>query len=223
MELVERGSTFWVMIMELIEKYKTYRKIGMELNSKIIKSCLNRDVIMESARLLGITCGDILVLDDEEKIDVLMDFALNEYTVNNKNLVESYQEKIGWQNEIEKEIMDALLSSYTSLFEVVSVSEAEKTLLLDDILNKKSNIKLTDINFSETAISGTILFTRLISFKDFNMTSGVSFVFPGDLKAHLIREYKQLNTKIKSDSESIKRFISFFILNKIDSIEAAYV
>ena len=208
--------------MAIVEKYKTYRKIGMELNHKIIDTCLDRDVLMKSARLLGIVHGDTLIFDSECEMDVLMDFALNEYRVNNKNAIEIYREKIGWQNEIEKDIMDALLSSYTSLFKIISVSEAENTLLLNDILNEKDNIKLIDIAFSKSAIPGLLLFTRLVSFKDFNMTSGISFVFPGGLEGYLLRRYKKLSKKVKSDSDSIKRFVSFFRLNKIDGIEVRY-
>jgi len=208
--------------MTIIEKYKTYRKIGMELNHKIMDTCLDRDVFMKSARLLGIVRGDTLIFDSEGEMDVLMDFALNEYRVNNKNAIEIYREKIGWQNEIEKDILDALLSSYTSLFKIISVSEAENTLLLNDILNKKDNIKLIDIAFSKSAIPGLLLCTILVSFKDFNMTSGVSFAFPGDLEWYLLRRYKKLSNKVKSDSDSIKRFVSFFRLNKINGIEVRY-
>ena len=208
--------------MTLIEKYETYRKIGMELNHKIMKSCLDRDVLLKSARLLGIVRGDTLIFDSEDETSVLMDFALNEYRVNNKNAIEIYREKIGWQNEIEKDILDTLLSSYTSIFKVTSISEAENALLLNDILNKKDNIELTDIAFSETAIPGLLLFIRLVRFKDFNMTSGVSFVFPGDSEGYLLRRYKKLSRKVKSDSDSIKRFVSFFRLYKTDGIEVRY-
>ena len=208
--------------MTIIEKYKTYRKTGMKLNHKIMNTCLDRDVLMRSARLLGIARGNTLIFDSEDETSVLMDFALNEYRVNNKNTIEIYRERIGWQNEIEKDILDALLSSYTSLFKITSISEAENTLFLNDILNKKDNIKLIDIAFSKTAIPGLLLFIRLVPFKDFNMTSGISFVFPGDLEKYLLRRYRKLSKKVKTDSESIKRFISFFRLSKTDGIEVRY-
>lgn len=208
--------------MTTVEKYKMYRKIGKELNHKIIDSCLDRDVLMKSARLLGIARGDTLIFDSEEETSVLMDFALNEYRVNNKNTIEIYREKIGWQNEMEKDILDASLSSYTSLFKVISILEAENTLFLSDLINKKDNIKLIDIAFSKTAIPGVLLFIRLVAFKDLNMTSGISFVFPNNLEKYLLRRYKTLSKKIKSDSDSIKRFVSFFKLNKVDGMEVRY-
>lgn len=209
--------------MTLIEKYKTYRKLGMALTHKIMHSYLDRDVLMKSGKLLGIVGGgDIFVFENDDETSVLMDFALNDYRVNNKNAIEIYREKIGWQNEMEKDILDALLSSYTSLFKVTSISEAENTLLLNDILNKKDNIKLMDIYSSKTATPGLLLFIRLVPFKDFSMTSGIAFAFPGELEEYLLRRYKKLSKKVKSDSNSIKRFVSFFRLNKTDGIEVRY-
>jgi len=208
--------------MTIQEKYKLYRKVGKELNHKIMKICLDRDGLMKSARFLGIAHEDILVFNTEDETSVLMDFALNDYPVGNKNTIEIYREKTGWQNEVEKEILDALLSSYTSLFKIVSILEAENTLYLRDLLNKKDNIKLIDIALSKTAAPGLLLFIRLVSLKDFHTTSGISFVFPGILEMYLLRRYKKLSKKIISDSDSIKRFVSFFKLNKIDGLEVKY-
>ncbi|RLB12747.1 MAG: hypothetical protein DRG39_01085 [Deltaproteobacteria bacterium] len=208
--------------MAIIKKYKKYRKTGRELMKKIIDVCLDHDVLLESAKLLGIAPNDIVVFENMNEINVLMDFALNEYKVNNKNAIQIYRETIGYKNEIEKDILDTLLLSYTSLFKIISIFEAENTLILNDILNKRDNIKLIDIALSKTAIPGLLMFIRLVPFKDFNITSGISFVFSGDLEAYLLRRYKKLSKKIKSDSESIKRFVSFFKLNRTDSIEVRY-
>lgn len=208
--------------MTIQEKYKLFRNAGIELNHKIMKKSLGRDVLMKSARLLGIAQGDTIVFDSEDETSVLMDFALNDYPLGNKNAVEIYREEAGWQNEVEKEILDALLSSYTSLFKVISILEAENALYLKDLLNKKDNIKLIDINFSKTAVPGLLLFIRLVPFKDFCATSGISFIFPGSLEMYLLRRYKKLIKKINSDSDSVKRFVSFFKLNKIDGMEVRY-
>jgi hypothetical protein len=55
------------------------------------------------------------------------------------------------------------------------------------------------------------------------MTSGVSFVFPGDLEGYLIGEYEKLSKKVRGDSDSMKRFISFFMLDKICGMGVRYV
>lgn len=208
--------------MNLIEKYKTIRKIGTQLNQKIIESSVNRELLTTSGKLLGIIHKETFIFESEDETNVLMDFAIHEIKVDNKNAIKIYQEKTGWENEIEKEILDALLLSYTSLFKVTSVSEEKSTIFLYDILNKKNNIELMDINFSKFAVPGVLVFFRLIPFNDYNITSGISFAFPGSLEKYILRKYNKLSKKIKIDNDSIKRFVSFFRMNKNDGIEVRF-
>ncbi len=209
--------------MSLIREYRKCRRVSKDLNKKMVHT-LSKDVIMGSARLLGIAGqGDSILFDFEEEVNVLMDFALNDYMINDRNAVENYQEKIGGQNELEKGILNALLSSYTSLFEVISISERERVLVLKDLLNNVDNIKLTDIALSRSAVPGLLLFIRLVPFEhEFHRSSGIAFVFPGDLKSQLLRRYKILSKRIKSENESIKRFASFLKLNRTFGIKVVY-
>lgn len=47
---------------------------------------------------------------------------------------------------------------------------------------------LMDVAFSKTAIPGLVLFTWLISIRDINMTSGVSFGFKPEVKEKLFSD-----------------------------------
>lgn len=208
--------------MTLIKKYKEYRRTGKRLNHKIMDACLSREVVMASAELLGILHGETLIFESEDETSVLMDFALNDYLVDNQNTIKLYRDTVGWKNEIEKEILDAHLASYTSLFKVTSISKGECTLLLNDLLNNKEGIQLIDIHLSRSGVPGILMFTRLICLKDFNMTSGVSFAFPGYLEQYLLRKYRVLSKKVKSDNEAVRRFVSFHNLSKRKGIEVEY-
>ena len=85
----------------IIEKYKKYKKIGIELNHKIIRSsCLNKNTLLKSGKLLGIARHGTLVFDSEDETSVLMEFALNERG-SGKTVVEIYREKVGGENDIE--------------------------------------------------------------------------------------------------------------------------
>lgn len=201
--------------MAQVEKYLKYREAGKKLVGKIMKHALSKKALTESGKLLNIVLRGVFVFSSEEEINVLADFALNEYRINKKNAVEIYREKIGGKNNLEKKILEALLSSYTSLFKVVSVSERESTLVLKDLLNQKESIKLIDINFSKTATPGLLIFTRLVPFEEFNMTSGLIFVFPESAEKFLIERYRRLSERVKSDINlSMKRFIFFYNWNK---------
>ncbi|MEM3564185.1 MAG: hypothetical protein QXR19_13200 [Candidatus Jordarchaeaceae archaeon] len=210
--------------MAQVEKYLKYREAGQKLVGKIMNHALSREALTKSGKLLNMVRRGVFVFSNEEEMDVLADFALNEYKVNNKNAVRSYMEKIGGKDSVEKEILEALLSSYTSLFKVVSVSESESTIVLFDLLNHKENINLIDVNFSKTATPGLLIFTRLVPFKEFNMTSGIAFVFPSGAENFLLERYRRLSERAKSDINlPMKRFIFFYNWNKTKGIKAIYV
>jgi len=212
-------------VKKLEKKYRKYRKIGMNLNHKIRDKSLDRITLKKSAKLLVFSKGDKFFFNSEDETSVLMDFALNDYRFINKNSIEKYQEKFGGIDQIEKNILDALINSYTSLFKIVSVKPWEITVELKDLLNDtEDTIKLTEIAFSSSLHKKDLLiFTRIISFKDFNMTSGVSFIFPADKTNFLIRQY---NKKIRSNTlgnEAVKRFIIFYELNKKYGLDVMYI
>lgn len=207
--------------MTSVKTYKKYRKAGMKLIQKIMDTSLARDVVIASAKLLGIARGEVLIFDSEDESSVLMDFALNDYKVNNKNTIEMYRDTEGWENETEKEILDAHLASYTSLFKIASISKQDHSILLNDLLNKE-DITLIDINLSKTAVPGLLVFTRIVPFKEFNMTSGISFAFHRHLEQYLLKRYRILSKKVKSNDKSVKRFVSFHKLSKTKGIEVRY-
>ncbi len=207
---------------ELIKKYKNHRDVGRGLHEKIMHASLNREVLIKAAKLLGIARGDTLILEKEEELGTLMDFALHDYKVNKKNIIEIYKEKASPLNETEKEVLDALLLSYTSLFKIVSISKKENSLLLSDLLNKKDGIRLIDIAFSEHAVLGLLLFTRLVPFEDFNVTTGAVMAFPGKLEDYIIKKFTKMSRKVPSADEAVKRYVTFFKLSKTHGIEVRY-
>ncbi|MFQ6127088.1 MAG: hypothetical protein ACE5R6_21130, partial [Candidatus Heimdallarchaeota archaeon] len=98
----------------------------------------------------------------------------------------------------------------------------ERMLYLSDLLNNKDNIPLIDIDLSQTATPGMLLFIRLVPFKEFNMTSGIIFAFPSDLETYLRQRYKELGktVRVRSKRKAVARFVAFFRLNETYGIEA---
>ena len=198
-----------------ISKYRKYREVGKALNHKIIDRYINKEIILQSGKLLYLIKRDTLITDDESDITALMDFAINEYQINGKKAVQLYKDKVMLENDIEKEILDALINSYTSLFKIADVKQKDSKLILVDLLNKnKDTIEIIDIGFSQTASPGLLLFLRIVPLADFNVTGGFGFAFNGDLEEYLLNEYKHFVKCVKSPSESIKRYVAFFKLCK---------
>lgn len=204
-----------------LESYKAYRERAKQLHTKIMHKCL-ADAPFEIGRLLGIVRGKTFIFESMNEMNAVTDMALHEHRVNNKNAIEVYRETVGWDSEMEKEILDALLSSYVSLFRITAIAKSEHMLLLHDLFCQKRSIELTDIGFSETASVGILLFLRVVPFRDFKMASGGTFVFPSGREESLLRSYGRLSKRLGARSESLKRFASFFWLNRKDGLEVRY-
>jgi hypothetical protein len=207
-----------------LKKYKSYREVGKVLNDKIIERYMSREIVLLSGKYLGIVRKDNLIFDNESESVALMDFVINECRINGKTAIELYKEKVKVDNDIETDILDGLISSYTSLFKITNVNRSEKKLILADVLKNNDNtIEIIDIGFSQTAAIGLLFFTRLVPLADFNITGGFGFPFNGGSEETLLKEYKQIAKRVKSSDESIKRYVAFFKLYKKHGMETGFL
>lgn len=208
-----------------IKVYQRYRSSGVELNHKIIDAILGEAALRYSSKALGLKGPDRqLILDSEDDLSVLMDYALYEYRVKGKNAVERYQEEIGGETQIERELLVAMVASSTSLFEVESVSLKTCVIHLNDLVNEGRTINLLDIHFSQRVTPDWLLYIRPITLEDFSMTSGIGFIFPRYLKDDLLKRWHRPQPRRKRPVRpvSAKRYAAFFKLSKRMGIEVRY-
>ena len=202
-----------------IRKYQQYRGIAQKLSEKVIEKFTDNQSLKVVGKLLGITEGTTVVLDSEEELNFVMDFSIFEYQVEGKNFVQRYQEdETAKKTEIETEILAAQGLSYTSLFKITETDPVNATVTLSDLLNNNQELKIININLSQTAYPGTLIFTRIEPFADFNVSSGMFALFSGDSERSLLKKMKIMMRKIKSDSESVQRFVAFFKLNRKEGL-----
>lgn len=200
--------------MELIDLYNTYRQEEIRMvNEKIFKT-LDKAVLLNAARVLDMTDeNDNIMFTDENQMGALMDFAIHEMRIDGQNAVDKYIENHGPENEMEEKVLNALKSSYTSLYRVVNVSEERNMLFLKDLLKDTRNTRLVDINLSHTGDPNMLIFTRVIPFPELNMTSGASFIFTDDLEIKITSAYKKSIELVREDIEANK-YIIFYSLYK---------
>ena len=194
----------------------------MDLNHKIIRTTLRKEHFLEAGRRLGILREGILVFRNEDETSVLMDFALNDLKTDDKTVVQMYRDKTGGLKDIEKEILSALISSYTSLFRVDSISASDNILYLSDLLNNRTDIGLIDVGLSQSAIPGILLFIRLVPFKSVFMTSGISYVFCPALEETLLRKYKKFSKRVDVIRDPAERFLFFFKENEVHGMDVRF-
>jgi tRNA threonylcarbamoyladenosine modification (KEOPS) complex Cgi121 subunit len=202
----------------LLKKYKQYRKLSRELAEKILERYTDEKSLKTVSQLMGIREGSTLVLESEDEVFFLMDFSLFEYLVEGKNFIQRYLEEQAEISETERSLLQAKLSNYTSLFEIVEANGKTARVKLKNLLESSSEITIMDINLSRTARPGLLMFTRIVPYPDFNMTSGMFCLFEAGTAKTLLKRFKVMKKRVKSDSESIQRFIAFFKLNRTEGL-----
>ncbi len=209
--------------------YRRYRTDGRVLHHKIIDATLSKAALQFAARSLGMLGGsNVMFFDSEDETSVLMDYALYEYKPKGKNAVQQYQEEIGGETDIERELLAAMVASSTSLFRVESVSRRTYSLSLGDLVNEGHTITLMDLNFSQHVKPDYLLFIRPITLENFSMTSGIAFIFPGDMESELLKRWRgpqsrgSRRRRRRAEPTSATRYATFFKLSKRKGIEVMY-
>ena len=208
----------WLFKPQTIKEYQRYRKAGRSLNQKIIDAYINGGILEKSATMLRLGQNGQLILDSEDDLSVLMDFAL--YEIRNeewKNSVKRYAREKGAVNAIERELLGAMVKARTGLFKVNRVLREKRQIMLVDLINPELMVILTDINFSQTLREGLIVFLRPVCVAKITMTSGVAFVFPTALEQELVRRWKGFERK--GDAQ---RYAWFFRKSKQSGLETVY-
>jgi hypothetical protein len=205
-----------------IDQYKTYREVGTQLNSDILEAYSDRELIVETAEELGIEFDGVnMAYEFESQMAAHFEFMLYEYHRDGTTAAEQYLEEERWEDETEREILEATIAARPSLFEVESVSESGPHLTATDLLNDGEHT-LVDVNFSRTAEPGVVLCFRPVRYDEFTTTSGVSFPFPGDEKASLLDEHDRRVDPDESRSVSRQRFVAFHDLYRNRGIHIQY-
>ena len=214
-EVCEEADSL-IMDNKKIEKYKAYRKALRDVCDRVFEK-VDRDVFIESARMLGIEMKDTIVVRDDSEAAYLHEFIVYEYKIDGKSLIEIYGKA---ENEIEEEIIAGVRQSYTSLFRIKSISRLKHELELEDLLNGNI-LRGINIGFSKSLNRNMLLFARIIPLRDFNMVEG-GFVFDTKHEKQILKKYKKLMKKLRYD-EPTSRFIAFFKINRIRGLEVEFV
>lgn len=196
--------------------YREMQKVSRYLSEEIPR-IYGIDCFPEIARLLGIKHGGNVVLESEEEINFMIDFYLNEYDYQGQNFYEQYREEHPNIDERQVAYLDAAQQSYTSFFEIVDIQVGRDILVAKDLLNSSELHEITNRGLSLTGQIGYIIFSRFLSFSDFNSFSGMYALFPNS--CNIIKRQKVMKKRVKSNKDSIQRFVAAFKLNRKFGIE----
>ncbi|WP_066017015.1 hypothetical protein [Endozoicomonas atrinae] len=195
--------------------YDQLRADGRDLNSKLFKE-LNKDEHKIAARQLGAMKKNQMMFDSYEQFDQFTDFCINDFQdIHGHTIVSRYLSRhADTINATEEKILNALLSSNTSLYRIVSRNIDSSTVTMEDLLNG-GELTITDRGFSLSPnIVDYVMFTRILSYEDgLNFTSGAPMIFPKSTQALVLSEYWRLLKKRASTSIPSRRYAAFYKLH----------
>jgi hypothetical protein len=199
-----------------LNQYNELRRVGMQLSEDIPKIYSLEESFPQIIRMLGIGQGRQIFLEKEEEINFIIDFYLHEFLSNGQTILERYRADYPDLKPIEIVYLDAAKASYTSLFKITGVNPTESSLTVLDLLSSSDQpLSIINVNLSKTAEPGYVIFSRLLPNEQFNTFSGMYAVFDEGNDRALLKRYKVMKKRVKSERESVQRFVACFKLNRL--------
>ncbi|WP_019415366.1 hypothetical protein [Paenisporosarcina sp. TG20] len=62
--------------MDLLEKYKEYRKLQVDLNSNILEKCVDKVKFNKAIEIMGIAKNNEIVIESNYEKEVILDFNI---------------------------------------------------------------------------------------------------------------------------------------------------
>lgn len=146
----------------ILRNYKALRRKSVAINMRLVES-LSGEEMRDAASALGILRGkNGIELQTRDEINVLMDYAIHNLFRDGKNAVDRLLETNPFSEDSpEQRLLRALRKSHFSLFEATATIPGLGVRGLDG--PEQTPIVIVDIGFSQTAVPGAVLATRIYS------------------------------------------------------------
>ncbi len=197
------------LLPESMQQYLSIRQRAQNLSNDIFRRYTSL-IIPNAARDLGFVNGRVITVDETtEDLNLLMSYALFYYTIKGKTLLQMYKEEAGAElDEVDIRILDAKISSKVGFFKVISRQPQTYTLTLRPLGQKDvSDIMVTDIGFSASAVIGLVIYLRIIEIDDLAMTAGFTFAFPEKHETYILRNYQSVGRTFNVNNKDCQEFL----------------
>jgi len=154
----------------ILDHYQRMRSASRELNNTLMDRC--KPPVKQAAKDLGVLVKDTIVLDMDQ-MPVLMDYAIHHCRKDGRNVVDRFAATNPPEHGSDAEaVLTAMQQAFFSLFVVRDVVEGVG-VHVTDILRDAEHF-IADVGFSETAVEGLVLASRVLPFDEFVMTTGAA-------------------------------------------------
>lgn len=157
---------------ESLERYKHLRRVGLELNNRL-GATVDRSVLNEGGKRLGMLKRDTLVLETEDEIAVLIDFCLHDVRRHGATAIERYlSESPPAPGSDEWVLLQAKRRARYSLLVAESAEPGLGIHVRDQLRDEP--LFLVDVGLGHTAAVNMVLAARIMAPEGIGMTTGAA-------------------------------------------------
>lgn len=205
------------------EQYLVIREQLKELSEKIIDFGKGKFDYQSSGKKLNFTVNGKLLFENNSDADTLMDYMLYNSVFKGKRVLDSFYDSDIELNDTEELILEGMVNSKVSIYEVTKIDKERSILYLTDLLHS-GTYELINVGFAESGVTYMLLCARLIDLENgVYMTSGASFTFQSESKDRLLADYSYEKFKRRRDLNSDDLFIFVYKKSKIYGVRTKYL
>jgi len=196
--------------------YELLRRAGRSLVPKIYANPVNKQFdMLKAAKKLTLPVVDrTFVFESETDMNTLADFWIHEFRQGGQTLIERCRPAEMELTPLEAELLRAHQQSRTSLFEVIEAHPEEHLVRLRDLIEPdRTEVRLTDVGLSGSlgrAAVLLLLFFRVVTVREFEMTSGFCFTFRPHHKTALLEAYAGRMKRVMPAEWTERKFVFFY-------------
>ena len=171
-----------------LKAYRRLRKETSDLHLKVSDFMSSKKTVEQAAKALGLFEGKTIIMEDENDIAFIMDYSIYEAKVGTQVSIQYFYDYGPELSAKEDEYLENMLENRISLFEIIGFNPENYTVNLKNILYGDEVYTITDVAMSsKTDQIGALLFSRIFTFGNINMTGGAAMAFDSVDRAEIIK------------------------------------
>lgn len=159
---------------ETLDLYRKRRQESMAIVQRFVKN-INKEVLMQSAKQLGLYYKKSIAIETEQALDVLFNHTIFHYLHNGMKMIDRFAREALIAQKMSEEKLAMLDVLQQASYGILSVRETLSFggTYVEDVLNNKTFL-LMDEGLSFSASKRLIIATTYITFPEFSMTTGAA-------------------------------------------------
>jgi hypothetical protein len=197
---------------QIVEEYKRLRKKSIPLGTALVKT-LTGEEIDRAARALGMIEGGKIVLETDDEIAVLMDYALYDLYRDGRNAMQRYLEgSPPAAGSDELRLLRSMVNAMYALLKVERVIPGMGVVVKDAAADNE--LILVDLGFSQSARVGKLIASRIYCLGEWWMTGGAALPVPSAAGSRMVERIPKLAISDADEQRRQQTAFSTFVIRE---------